>query len=239
MQRLLVQAVLFDAVGTLFHLRAPVGEIYLEQARRYGFEASDPELPVKLTRSFRAAFRAQGPLAFPDAPVDRIQELERAWWRSVVFRTFAPFGHPPDFENFFEHVFEMFRTGEAWRLDLDVRLVLPALRDKGLKIGLVTNYDSRVLDVLVALGIRSLFDCVTISTLAGAAKPDPRIFAEACAALSSLPSDACHIGDDPEEDWEGARQTGMHAILYDPSARYRDLDVPRLSRLADLLRILL
>ncbi len=234
-----VKAVTFDAVGTLFHLRAPVGEIYLERARCHGLESSDPDLARKLTESFRRGFRSQGSLAFPNQPADRIAALEREWWKAVVTATFGPYHRPLDFEAFFEDLYNMFRTAEGWRLDSDAVRVLEALRDRGMKIGLVTNYDSRVLDVLESLGIRRLFDAVTVSTLVGAAKPDRLIFEKACAALSCLPAQAVHIGDDYEEDLRGAVQAGLHAFLYDPGGRYRDQNLPRICKLAELLEILL
>ncbi len=233
-------AVLFDAVGTLFHLRAPVGEIYLERARRHGLKTSDdPNLARKLTESFRRGFRSQGPLAFPNQPADRIPALEREWWKRVVTATFGPVNRPLDFEAFFEDLYNMFRTSEGWRLEPDADRVLKALRDRGMKIGLVTNYDSRVLDVLESLGIKSLFDQVTVSTLVGAAKPGPLIFHRACVALSCLPADAAHVGDDYEEDLLGASQAGLRSILFDPRGRYEDQNVPRICKLADLLEILL
>jgi putative hydrolase of the HAD superfamily len=232
-------AAFFDAVGTLFHLRAPVGEIYLERARCHGLESSDPDLARKLTESFRRGFRSQGPLAFPNQPADRIPALEREWWKAVVTATFGPFHRPLAFEAFFEDLYNMFRTSEGWRLDPDAGRVLEVLRGRGMKIGLVTNYDSRVLDVLESLGIRSLFDEVTISTLAGAAKPDPLIFLKTCTALSCLPAQTVHVGDDYEEDLRGASQAGLNAFLYDPGGRYRDQNLPRICKLAELLEILL
>lgn len=232
-------AVLFDAVGTLFDLRAPVGEIYLERARRHGLESSDPDLAAKLSDSFRRAFRVQGPLAFPDQTPDRIPMLEEEWWKSVVQRTFAPFGGPPDFDSFFQDLYRLFRTAESWRLSPDAGRVLRVFRDRGLRIGMVTNYDSRVLDVLESLGIRGFFDHVTISTLVGAAKPDPQIFIEACDALSCPPDEAVHVGDDYEEDWLGASQAGLGACLYDPSGRCVGRNLVRICKLAELLEILL
>jgi putative hydrolase of the HAD superfamily len=232
-------AVTFDAAGTLFQLRAPVGEIYLERARLYGLETSDPDLTRKLTESFRRALGAAKPLAFPDQPSGRIPALERQWWKSVVSATFSALERPRCFDAFFDDVYEFFRTADGWQLDSDARPVLEALKGRGVKIGLVTNYDSRVLDVLESLGIRNLFDTLTISTLAGAAKPDRLIFLNACAALSCPPAETVHVGDDYEEDLQGASQAGLCAYLYDPQGRYREQNLPRICRLAELLEILL
>ena len=239
MERLRAKAVLFDAVGTLFGLRAPVGEIYLERARLHGLETSDPDLARKLTESFRRAFAAQGPLAFPNQPADRIPALERAWWKSVVTATFSAFDRPRRFDAFFDDLYEFFGTAAGWRLDPDAHRVLEALRGGGMKIGLVTNYDSRVLDVLDSLGIRRLFDGVAVSTLVGAAKPDSLIFLNACAALSCRPAEAVHVGDDYEEDFQGASEAGLQALLFDPRGRTWDQGLPRICKLDELLEILL
>jgi len=47
---------------------------------------------------------------------------------------------------------------------------------------------------------------------AGAAKPDPRIFAELVALASVAPASILHVGDDPEADVEGARRAGLVSV---------------------------
>jgi putative hydrolase of the HAD superfamily len=62
------------------------------------------------------------------------------------------------------------------------------------------------------LGVRHLLDVVLISEAAGFVKPDPRIFAAALAALDVEASAAAFVGDDPETDISGARESGLFAI---------------------------
>ena len=74
--------------------------------------------------------------------------------------TFAPFGGLSRLEDLFGELFEMFRTGHEWVLDRDAETVLRGLRARGMRTGLITNYDSRVRDVLASLGIDGLIDSV-------------------------------------------------------------------------------
>jgi putative hydrolase of the HAD superfamily len=63
------------------------------------------------------------------------------------------------------------------------------------------------------LGIDQFFDHFIVSTHFGFSKPDPRLFAIACALLDVPPAQAVYIGNDPEKDVAGAKQIGMQAIL--------------------------
>jgi len=68
-----------------------------------------------------------------------------------------------------------------------------------------------------SLGIHQFFDSVTISSLAGAAKPATKIFSYALEQHMMNPDEVLHVGDHPIEDFEGAKQAGLHAVLIDRS----------------------
>jgi HAD superfamily hydrolase (TIGR01549 family) len=93
---------------------------------------------------------------------------------------------------------------------------LPAieeLRRHDLRIGLVTN-GQRDLDEFVAHH-RLDVDVAVGSKAHGRIKPDPSIFVAALEALGVAPGEAAMVGDSKEDDVEGARALGMHAILLD------------------------
>src|SRR5688500_16134229 len=77
------RAIFFDAAGTLFHLREPVGETYARIALKHGVRAE----PRALEEAFRAAWKALPSPLHPEGtpPADD----DRAWWREVVRQTFA------------------------------------------------------------------------------------------------------------------------------------------------------
>jgi 2-haloalkanoic acid dehalogenase type II len=72
---------------------------------------------------------------------------------------------------------------------------------------------------LARCGIADLFDGHITARAAGAAKPDPRIFAQLLRSAGVTPAEVLHVGDDPLADVIGATQAGMQAIWLNRVAR--------------------
>jgi len=227
------QVVFFDAGGTLLEVRGSVGEIYRRAASQYGLEADAGQLQQSFTRWFGL----QPPMAFPAGTAsEKLPLLEREWWRNLVRAVFAEFGAFPHFDNFFESVFEQFRGGELWRVFDDVVPALTALKQRGLQLGIISNFDSRLNDVLRACELEPFFDSIHISTRVGAAKPDPAIFHTALASYDIAPHQAWHVGDSMREDVEGATQAGLNCALLDRGNRFPDN--PSLARITHLTQLI-
>lgn len=210
METIACRGIFFDAAGTLFRVRGEVGEIYRCVASRYGV---NPRAEV-LERGFRRAFGAAPPMAFPGARPEAIPALEKEWWRRVVREAFREAaGGFPRFEAFFSDLFEVFRGPRGWRLFPETLEVLRTLRSRGFSVGVISNFDSRLLDVSRALGLTSHIDSFTLSSLAGAAKPDGAIFRLALRHHGLRPGDAVHVGDSARDDFQGARAAGLAAVL--------------------------
>lgn len=230
-----LRAVSFDAAGTLFHPVRPIGELYAMVAARHGIHAD----PGVLHTRFRAAFHTAPPLAFPSMPAVELRAKEKAWWHAVVREVFADGkaeGCPSEiFEAYFDDLFAFFATDAAWRVDPDAAPLLRRLRARGLRILVVSNFDARVRDVLAALGLLPLIDRVTISSEAGAAKPDPRIFATALAAAALAPEHVLHVGDTAREDLAAARAAGLDVVLVGGEELAAEApDAARVARLAEV-----
>jgi putative hydrolase of the HAD superfamily len=68
-------------------------------------------------------------------------------------------------------------------------------------------------DVLERIALAPLVDAVVTSAEAGASKPDAAIFERAGELLGARPHRMLHVGDDPENDVDGARGAHLHAVL--------------------------
>ena len=104
----------------------------------------------------------------------------------------------------------------------DALPTLTALRERGLKLGLLSN-TARDLDAFVAhhgLGV----DAVLTSRTHGTTKPHETIFRRMLELLGVAPGDALRVGDTVEDDVEGALAVGMQAVLVDREGRYPDRD---------------
>jgi HAD superfamily hydrolase (TIGR01549 family) len=100
----------------------------------------------------------------------------------------------------------------------DVLPVLELLREKHVKIGLVSN-TSRDLDAFVAHHGLDVDGWVS-SGVHGKVKPSPTIFRAALELLGVDASAAAMVGDSPDDDIEGALALGMRAFLIDREARF-------------------
>ena len=100
----------------------------------------------------------------------------------------------------------------------DVLPVLELLREKHVKIGLVSN-TSRDLDAFVAHHGLDVDGWVS-SGVHGKVKPSPTIFRAALELLGVDAAAAAMVGDSPDDDIEGALALGMRAFLIDREARF-------------------
>ena len=116
----------------------------------------------------------------------------------------------------------------------DVRPSLRDLRDRGLRLVVVSNWDVSLTDVLRRLDLTCLLDGVVTSAGAGARKPEAAIFKRALHLAHAAPSRAAHVGDSLVEDVEGARGAGIEAILLRRDGSSGPPGVKTIPSLADL-----
>jgi len=192
-----IQAILFDAVGTMFRSRGTIGDIYHNVAVRYGSSVPARELQLAFARE----------AAEHGTPVDR------ADWKTLVRKVFLDHGPFPRFDEFFEDVYAFFESGQSWMCYPETVTVLQELADYGYQIGVVSNFDRRLLRVLQDLEIARFFSAVVTPDSAGQAKPDPRIFLDATAQLGVSPERTLFVVDDPYLDIAAAKSAGLEAIL--------------------------
>ncbi len=188
-------------------------------AGKYGMNVA----PAEITERFRYCFKASLPLAFPGATASQLTALERAWWKDLVLRVFEPWGRFERFDDYFAELFEYFAGAAAWVLYPEVPATLAALKERGLGLDVISNFDSRLHRILAGLGIADHFDAVFVSSAVGHAKPDPRIFQAALQKHGLDAAQAAHIGDSESNDVRGASSVGLKAILVDRSCQRSSL----------------
>ncbi len=102
------------------------------------------------------------------------------------------------------------------RLLPDTADTLSALRRRGLRLGLITNGESRLQNAKVdCSGLRPLLDLTVVSGDEGIHKPDPRLFRRVAARLGVAAEDCLFVGDNVKNDIEGALSAGMRAVWID------------------------
>ncbi len=192
-----VGAITFDVGGTLIECRPSVGHLYAEVAATHGY----PQLsPRQLNRRFKEAWK-------------ELKDFRHTFndWANLVDATFGELVHPPPSVTFFPELYNRFSDTDAWRVFEDVFPVLEDLKSRGIALGIISNWDERLRPLLRGLKLDRYFDVIVVSCEAGAHKPSPTIFEQACSALSAHPANTLHVGDNFEMDVAGARAAGMQA----------------------------
>jgi HAD superfamily hydrolase (TIGR01549 family) len=88
------------------------------------------------------------------------------------------------------------------------------LRAAQIPVGIVSNSEGRLTELIDEVGLTSAFHCIADSGCLGVEKPDQRIFSWAASRLGVSPRDLVHIGDLWHADVEGALGVGALAIWF-------------------------
>lgn len=217
--------VLFDVGQTLVGPAEPFGETYARVYRTFGIDL-EPE------RLHRALFEvlAEHDARWPPG-TDRYGVYpggEDEYWLRFSMSAVELAGGPTPGPNLaraaLTELRKIFASPGAWNVFDDVVPTLDALRACGVRMGVVSNWDSRLPEVLATLRLDGYFDEVGVSHLEGVEKPDPELFRRVLERMGARAGEALHVGDLPATDRDGARAAGIDHVLIDRNGRLDDGD---------------
>ena len=118
----------------------------------------------------------------------------------------------------------------------DAKRTLTTLKEKGYKLGLISNTHWRISESL-RKEFKKFFDAITFSYEHGYAKPHPSIFTSTLEKLRISTNHCLHVGDDPIADIQGAKNIGMKTafILRREIKTDADIEIKQLIELTTLL----
>jgi putative hydrolase of the HAD superfamily len=198
------RAVLLDGMGTLVRLRPPAPALRRELRERFGQDVSQATArrailaEIAYYRGHHAEGRDRASLA----------ALRRRCAGVLREALGAPFAAAP-----LEEVTRALLASLSFQAYPDAAPALRALRARGVRLVVVSNWDVSLHEVLARTGIAPLVHGAISSAELGAAKPHPAIFRHAL-TLAGVPArGALHVGDSPDDDVAGARAAGIAAAL--------------------------
>lgn len=98
------------------------------------------------------------------------------------------------------------------------------LRGRGVRVGILSNSEGHLAELVAELGWASDFDTIADSGKLGVDKPSPAIFQHVCRELGVPSTELLHIGDSWEADVQGALGVSAQAVWFD--VRHRDRALP-------------
>lgn len=156
----------------------------------------------------------------------------RTFWTFLYRRFLEELGHEDD--ALVDRLFEVFSTTSTYRLYDDVLPAVAELSARGYRLGLISNFERWLEEMLVELEVGHVFDVAVISGIEGVEKPDASIYELALEKAGVEASRAVHVGDSPGLDVEPASSVGITTVLLDRLGRYADHDGHRIASLKEL-----
>lgn len=201
-----VKLITFDLGGTLLSPFPSVGEAYAEELEDLGFLCEPARLQSSFNFALQEWLRRNGKGANT--------RDDRESWQAIVRSTLAKEDIPEgDFDRVFEHLYEAFAHASRWRIHDGTRHVLETLSNRGFRLAVASNNDTRARQVLKELHLLDFFEALFLSGEIGFEKPDPRFFEHIIEVTGVAAEQILHLGDSPRHDFEGARAVGMQAYL--------------------------
>jgi putative hydrolase of the HAD superfamily len=222
----MVKGIYFDAVGTLIHPEPAVAVVYAEAARRFGsrYDAD------AIAQRFGIAFQAQEALDRANGWLTD-EERERSRWRQIVGTVLDDAADPT---GCFDFLYGHFAKPGAWRCDAQAEALFEYLERRGYLLGLASNFDKRLYDLIRGLKPLQRLANVIISSEVGVRKPAPEFFHFMCRQAGLAAAHILHVGDDPVNDYAGAQAAGLQALLFDPLGKHAGESAQRIRSLGDL-----
>jgi putative hydrolase of the HAD superfamily len=198
--------VTLDALGTLVELLAPA-PLLVHELRARGAAASERQAAAALAAEI-AFYRANHDTAADAASLALLRDRCAQVLRAALTQAGA------DVDALDAGALrEALLASLRFRAYDDVPGALRALRRAGHRLVVVSNWDVSLHETLRRTGLAPLVDGAISSAEAGAAKPDPRIFARALALAGAGAQGALHAGDSLEHDVAGALAAGLRPVL--------------------------
>jgi HAD superfamily hydrolase (TIGR01549 family) len=163
-------------------------------------------------------------------------KADYGFWDMFYARLFEELGLQD--EALRQRVIANTRTSANWdQIRPGTREALERIGEK-YAIGVISNADGRIAQLLAGCGIADCFRTITDSGVVGHEKPHPVIFQTALASLGARPEESLYVGDVYSVDYCGATRAGMEAVLFDVCGAYREKGLPRVETLEELTGML-
>ena len=213
------RAVFLDVGWTLTYPCESMWEAFAEICREAGsrLTAEDAERHVHglmMSRRRLAVEELESGAEYPDSDEDFL-----TIFLSVGSFVFELAGLRDNYAALTGRFLERFWDRANWAIFPDVVPTLERLRARGIRVGVISNASSEMVQFLKKIDLFPYFDLVCVSAIEGARKPDSRIFQWALQRAGVAPGEAIHVGDMFLEDVLGAVKAGIRPFLIDRGAR--------------------
>ncbi|XP_008559604.2 rhythmically expressed gene 2 protein [Microplitis demolitor] len=220
-----LRLITFDVTNTL--LKTSVKKNYIDVSSKHGVFLENPD---KLASSFKKHFL----LSCSKYPNFGRSELGwENWWKNVVRSVFKDQNLQISDEKIDEIATDLIKyygTNKCWEVFPGALDILEYLYNRRIILGVISNFDERLESILINTHLRKYFSFILTSYIYGKEKPNISIFNEALKLGEKklgdkiLPEESLHIGDNIDNDYNGAKNARWNAFLMDHKYKFEEFE---------------
>ncbi|MFQ6089021.1 MAG: HAD-IA family hydrolase, partial [Candidatus Methanofastidiosia archaeon] len=198
----MIDTIFFDAGGTLVEASPPPQQVFLNILKDFNYNVKD----LDIEKGFETGE------IFYQKNVSKKRDSGEFWseCNRVVLKKA---GVNENIDFYAKKIYDEFFNYLTFEVFDDVFPILEKL--KKFNLGVISNSNGTVEKILENLGLKIYFSVVIDSEVVGFDKPSPKIFEIAVKRIGARFESSIHVGDSYKEDYLGAKNVGMKAILLD------------------------
>ncbi len=226
--------VFFDAGETLIHPLPSFPQLFMSVCDEHGLEV-DFELLRTATRRLMAGIeeKQRGGYTFSNEV-----RKSRRFWLDFYGSLVREMGYAQEDGQLPLALYHTFSDPSNYGAYHDAIETMEELRARGLRMGLISNFEVWLEGLLEDLGLLAYLEVSVISGREEYEKPHPRIYELALERGGVAAERSVHVGDSPISDYDGPLEAGMRAVLLDRWGRFPDFAGEQVRDLRELPALL-
>ncbi len=230
--------VYLDVGDTLLHLRISPSQIYVNIFQKHQLLTENYSTEFLLSEFYKS-------MNFLNSKLDKDfrdryslhPEGHEGWWKELIelfLKNLKPTSNYIS-KEIYQEIFSTFEDTSIWEIDKGFYELLEFARENKIGLGIISNWDLRLRNLLTRLNLIENFEHVLISSEFGYEKPSPLIFQEAEKLASTTKENLYYVGDKPELDYYPPRKLGWKSFLISSKPKEGFLQIQNLGELIPYL----
>jgi FMN phosphatase YigB (HAD superfamily) len=233
-QNQMIKAIFFDLDGTLRHSVPSGGDVFTQYAISLGLNANGEDA-IRALRREHLYWANSADLR--DDLLAHSGETD-SFWIEYSRRRLVALGSPPAWAveaapKMSAHMSEIYQPESI--VPEDALRILPALKEAGYILAVISNRDKPFVDTLEKLGIKDYFTFSLAGGEVDSYKPGVEIFEHGLKRAGMTAQETVYVGDNYFADIVGSRRAGLRPVLYDPICIFPDADCAVIKSFDDLI----
>lgn len=207
-----IEAILFDSSGTLMAAQPSYYRLWIKTFEKYGITIDEAGLGQAFAKARKSDHQR-----YPEQ--ENTGRPTPTWFRDFNREGIKATEIPLNAESVLVTLEDVLNSPSNWKVFPDVIPALSILKETGYKMGVISNWDWRLPELLDNMNLGDFFEVKISSSSAGFPKPRREVFLHALDKIGSAPENTVYIGDTYDSDILGALNAGLKAIFLDRAKR--------------------